>query len=194
MNAVTRDIDATNWKLTVPETGVTLTAPYAASLKRKVVQHLTANSFIPRPDFDAWFEDAACNESGLGNPWCGKAVPKPMGAAKHLTSAMVVRFVSTMLGVLRDRKFVSREEAERRIAICQQCPMASSVGFCHGCSAVMQQAKRLMKGMDLDVQPEKSVCASCGCYLALKAWIPNETLDRAESVRPPYAEGCWRRG
>ena len=39
----------------------------------------------------------------------------------------------------------------------------------------------------------KDFCGACGCAIRWKAWIPNETLNKAEVEKPDYHETCWRR-
>lgn len=193
MIEVTRDIESPRggWKLTVEKTGLTITAPFFTILKRKVASHMRANS-IPLPDdFDAWCQDAACRETGLGRPFCGQPAPPVVAGMPSLTYALAARFLNTMLGVIRDRKFVDREEVERRAAICRACPLrVKTIGGCTTCKALLRKVGRAIEPYIVD--DKLGWCKACGCHLPLKTLISNETLDRAETERPPYAEGCWR--
>ena len=195
---VTRDMDAApgGWTYTVPETGVTLKAPYAHTLRKRVFDHMTANSIPLPPDFMEWINDAICRESGHGSPYCGELKPSQrQQPLPPLSWALAVRFVSTILHAIKDRKFVSREEAERRIAVCMDCPLATSIGGCKGCSTIFRQSERVMKNYLIDTPREKEFCGACGCKLSYKVWIDNATLDKAEGGnKPDYAEGCWRLG
>lgn len=192
---VTRDIEQPpgGWRFVVPQTGVALKGASAATLRKRIKEHLNANS-IPLPDnFDEWAYDAICEHMQLGGPYCGQAQPKPQATdMPFLTTGTVTRFISTMLNVVRERRFVSREEAERRFAICMNCPNAVSFGFCENCVQVFRKVKRMMTKNPLPDIPEKRFCGSCGCYIRLKALIPNDVLDKSEPVRPLYAPGCWR--
>ena len=181
------------WEYTVPETGLTIKAPLAKILKGRVKAHLEANGFpVPEP-WDVWFEDALCRQSQKGPPWCGKDTPVVSEQVKLLTSGKVERFVKTVIQALKDKKFVSHEEAQRRADICAACPMATSVGMCFGCSSIMSAATRALRGREVVLPKDKTVCSACGCWISAKALLDNETLNKAEgSNRPPYAEGCWR--
>ncbi len=194
---ITRDIDQPpgGWRYTVEETGMLITAASANTLKTRIRQHMKANS-IPLPDdFDAWANDAICRQSGLGSPFCGGAVPKREGTLPHLSLSMAGRFLRSVIGVIKDRKLVSREEAERRVAICMACPLATSIGGCKGCVTAFRQIERALAKNPITVDPEKEFCWACGCLIRAKSLIPNNILDRAEGItRPPYAEGCWRLG
>jgi len=173
------------WKLTVPETGVTVRANYAGSLLAKVNAHRTANGLEPmgRPEF----EDAVCRESGHGAPWCsGVKNPRPPTTMHRVRS-----FLRTMKVVVKERKFVSKEERERRMAICRACPLLSIEGLgCHGCVEDLREVEK-----EVGPLPSGNVlaCGACGCLVVLKSAIANESLDRAEAGQEiAYHESCWR--
>ena len=190
---VTRDVEAPpgGWRYTVPETGVELRSNYAKTLRVRVRAHLEANG-LPVPDDDT-LNDAICRYNGFGAPFCGCSTPKPKAELrKHLTLATASRFVMTMMEVAKSRRFVSREEAERRMAVCMGCPLAVAIGGCEGCSAVFRTINRLLRRSPVAADKGREFCGACGCLLKLKTLIPNDVLDRAETERPPYAEGCWR--
>jgi hypothetical protein len=118
-------------------------------------------------------------------------VVQPVGVP-HLNLAMAKRFVETMARVIKERRFVPREEAERRAAICRACPMATSIGGCRACSAVFRKMERALKHDPIEMPAEQEFCGACGCVLRLKCLVPNDILDAAEKQRPDYAPGCWR--
>lgn len=176
------------WRLTLPETGVTLTASYASALRRRVNEHLRANGY-PEMEQQA-FEEAACRESGHGAPWClGVAGP----VHPPTTMDRVRRFLKTMTVLVRHREFVSKEEHARRMKICEGCPLRSIEGLgCHSCVDDLRDVERQVGPL-----PPGNVltCTACGCLCFFKAWISNEVLDKAEvDEMPEYHEGCWRRG
>jgi hypothetical protein len=174
------------WKYVVPETGIELKAPYAKSLKQRIAAHLNANG-LPMPDSDV-LDDAICRQSGHGEPWCGGAV-KAASENPLLTMATVNRFLRTVLQAVKDRKFVDTVERERRLAICQACPMHTTLGTgCRGCNAVL---KAISKVIPIE-EGGLNACRACGCATSVKAVLDLDTLKKAEgSNRPPYAQGCW---
>lgn len=199
---VRRDIQSPQggWKYTVPETGVTVRGEFFKDLYQKVRNHYVANG-LEAPDKED-VQDGACRETNPGGSWCGKKPPKPVaGALPHLTLAHVRRFLETMMHVIRARKFVSREEALRRIDICrgnpekgiEPCKAASSIGGCLGCAGIEKLIKKLTEKNPIpDDDPDKRFCLCCGCHLSSKVLIPNDLLDKAEKVRPKYEPNCWR--
>lgn len=192
---VSRDIESPpgGWKLTVEQTGVTITAPFFRILHQRVAAHMRANSIPISDDFDEWCADAACRETGCGRPFCNGALEKEIsGKLPYLTLAMAKRFIETMSIVIRERRFVPREEAERRAEICRGCELATSIGGCKGCSSVFRRMERALKHDPIPMPPNKEFCGACGCVIRLKVLIPNDILDRAEAERPKYATQCWR--
>lgn len=192
---VSRDIESPpgGWKLTVTQTGIRITAPFFGILRNRVRDHMRANSIPITEDFDEWCADAACRECGFGGPFCKKSEPKPESEKlPYLSLAMARRFVETMWQVIKDRRFVSREEAERRAEICRGCELATAIGGCKGCSSLFRKLERVMKHNPIDMPKHQEFCGACGCVLRLKVFIPNDVLDRAETERPKYHPSCWR--
>ncbi len=193
--AVLRDMESPpgGWRYTVSATDLTLKAPYAKTLRGKVLAHMEANSIPVPADFEEWVEDAMCRESGHGHPFCGNPPPVPAaGRAKVLSLGVAKRFVQTLWHVAKDREFVPLEEARRRAVVCMGCPLSGEIGGCRGCGSILRKAEKVLSDYDLDIPEGKEFCMACGCYLKLKCFIDNATLDKAELVRPDYWGECWR--
>ena len=201
---VTRDIEAApgvGWRYTVPETGVQLTGKWAKQLRQEVVRHMEANGVPVPEDFETVFNDAACRESGLGSPYCGRKRPdtRPEGEIVNLNFGHVAKFLRAVKYALAERKFVSREEAKRRVAICMECPLVTDVGDCASCYQVGKLYKfALWVTSKLVAQPPKGKrhCGACGCVCSIKATLPLPLLrkvDDKEEVKPAYSETCWIR-
>ena len=192
--AVLRDIEKPpgGWTYTVPETGVVITGDFFSSdLWPKIVRHHEANG-LGEPD-RGLVEDRACRESPGGR--CGTRQPKPVaGMLPHLTLGLVERFLLTVWQTLKDRDFVSREEAERRAAICRSCPLVTGgIGGCEGCFDLIRKARDFVQSSPIKFEENKDACGACGCFLPAKVLLSNKTLDRAEGEQKPrYWEKCWR--
>lgn len=190
------------WRYTVPETGYTVEGEFFKDLFDNVRRHCEANG-LPQP-YREDIEDAACRETNPGPSKCRKRPPKPVaGALPHLSLHLAERFLKTVWHVFKERKLVSREEAERRIEICRgnpekgipPCPMATSIGGCAGCFGFYKMVTKMLgdKGNPIPDDDDHNFCSACGCHLPSKVWCPQEALDRAETVKPLYQEGrCWR--
>ncbi len=190
---VRRDIEKPpgGWKYTVPETGVVILGDFFSEMWPKIVRHYEANS-LPVPDREL-VEDRACRESPGGR--CGPRRPKPVaGILPHLTLGLVERFIKTVWQSLKDRDFVSREEAERRAAVCAGCPLATGgIGGCKSCFDLIRKTREFVQASPIQFEKDKDVCGACGCYLPAKVLLANRTLDRAEGQeKPRYWDKCWR--
>ena len=190
---VLRDIESPpgGWQYTCPETGHTLRANFMKTLYPMVRQHYLANDLFP-PDREE-VEHVACGESHGAERLCGKKAPvQPAPGMPHLTPALLTRFLRSVWESLKAGKLVSVEEAARRYEICRSCPLATSVGFCEGCSGIGRLVEIVLPKNPLPDDPEKRWCRACGCHCRTKVFLKNSALDKAETVRPLYWEGCWR--
>jgi len=204
--SVLKDVESPpgGWRMTVPDTGHTVKAHYAAQARQKALDHMVANSVPVPPDFDEWADDLLCRESGHGHPWCGVKPPAPVqGMDKFLTLGKAKRFLMTVIHAVKGGRFVSAEEALQRAAVCAECPLAGDIGGCKsGCSAIFKTISRaigenpvaeFLRGKKNDRGEEISFCLAWGCWVQAKTWLPNDVLDAAEgSDRPAYHEKCWR--
>jgi len=181
------------WRFTVPETGFQLRAWTAKILAGKVMQHMEANDLpVPVPWWPH-FQDAVCRQMRLGEPFCGPVLPKQVTEFAHINLSMAARFIRTIIQVVKDRKFVPLQEANRRLAICAACPMAITIGGCRVCYEAFRKIENMTKNMPLPPLPAKEFCGACGCVIRYKALIDNDTLDKAEKGnRPLYSKECWR--
>ena len=204
MLQVKRDIERPpeGWKYTVPETGRTLTGDFFEILWKRVIAHRHANS-LPIPDgYREFVEDAACRETNPPKSRCGERKPRPRSdkPIQHLLLIHVERFLKTVWQAILDRKFVSKEIAESRVAVCMTCPLRTTMpGGCTGCYTLLKKADSLLSRNGAVKIPAdddgfvRDVCGACGCFIPLKVALENGTLDSAEGEKKPaYWSGCWR--
>jgi hypothetical protein len=204
MRAVIRDIEKPpgGWRYTVPETNVLLTADFFEELWKKVIAHRRANSLGVPEGYREFLEDAACAETNPRGSHCGERKPKPRAksAPNRLMMSHVERFLKTVWHAIVARKFVTRDEAVRRAAVCAGCPLKSEMpSGCTGCYTLLKKADKLLsKNGAIVVEPDgdgivRDVCGACGCFIPLKVVLENSTLDDAEGEqRPAYWKNCWR--
>lgn len=195
---VQRDIDGLpgGWKYTVPETGITLTAPFSKLLMDRVVRHLKANGHEVDDTKLLLIEHGICEETKPPGSRCAKRPPKQIeGSLPNLTLGHLERFLKSIWHALIRRDFVSREEVERRVAICKSCPLLTGgIGGCSGCYSLLRKSKNLIQKNPVQMDEGADVCGACGCYVPILTLLSNATLDRAAGEKMPrYKEGhCWR--
>ena len=195
--SITRDIESPpgGWSITVEETGVTITGPYAYDVISKVEKHMIANGVPVPPDYEEWIEDRLCRENGHGDPWCGRKgkTPETLVGKVYHTMASARRFLRTVVHAILAGHLVEREEALARAAVCMTCPYATDIGGCWGCSGLLKTIEKAIPNNPVKMPPEKAFCGKCDCWIRAKAWLPNEVLDKAEKGdRPEYWSECWR--
>jgi len=192
---ILRDVDTPpgGWKYLVPETGLLIKSASVLGLRADVRNHLRAND-IPIPEhFDKWLANEVCSQNVGMTGICGKP-PKKLHAnvLPNLSPSALGRFSRTMIGIVKNRRFVTQEEANRRAEICVKCPLNVTVGGCQGCFSFVHEVRKLLTNITTEAKPD--FCGACGCDLQLKVWIPNDILDEAETELPAYVPECWRRG
>lgn len=196
---VIRDINSPpgGWKYTPPQTGITITSSHYSSLKDKVIRHLRAN----RVEVDeAVIEDGACRETeNLPAGWCRKREPKPVAGMPVPLLSGVEMFLKSVWGTLKGRQFVHLEEAERRAAICRECPYrVDSPGGCVSCFSLIKAANNLIDRNPIKFEADadgtvRDTCKACLCVCHIKVWVPSAVLDKAEGEkRPNFHPSCWR--
>ena len=114
-------------------------------------------------------------------------------AMKGWTNAATVVLASQARG---ETPYVDQIEAERRGAICIECPKHTH-GICTTCNGFRAVVMKLLLGRKTKYDNRLDVCAACGCMLTGKVWLTTPVLDEIDSrnkVMPTdYADRCWRR-
>lgn len=94
--------------------------------------------------------------------------------------------------------FVDRVEAERRAAICVECPANKHGGTCLSCTGFSAASRIFLRGRKTIYDAKLDTCRSCGCLLKTKVYIKTELLDRIDERNgvavDDYEDRCWRRG
>lgn len=197
---VVRDVNSPpgGWKYTPPQTGVTITAQFWNGMLPRVISHLKANGVEITDELLLEIEHGACVESNVGG-WCRKREPKPVAGMPIPLLSAVEAFLKSVWGVLKERRFVPREEAERRAAICRECPYrVTSPGGCVSCQSLIKAAAELIEKNPIKFEPDedgtvRDTCRACLCICHIKCWVPSTVLDKAEGEkRPAYHKSCWR--
>jgi hypothetical protein len=190
------DVPKGGWRYVVPDTNTVIQAGSIHELKRRVKQHMIANTLdIPR-DIDAGIEDCAClNLEANRDHWCAERGGDPLDAIPRerprWKTAEILRFLKTVWewGTKEGFKFVEKEEAGRRAAICVRCPMNTPVSGCLGCTGVAALIRRIQGTNKTSQDANLHTCNVCGCELRVKVLVPLEVIDNSGLA---YPEWCWQ--
>jgi hypothetical protein len=174
-----------DWRYVQPETGAVFTSFSYWGLKEVVQKHRQAMELDQAPGWEERFQDDLCKQNEEA-PCIGR--PKGLDGRK-LSLQDLRRFMNTLANW--DGTLVSREEAERRAAICSTCPKNQFVRGCWGCSGFVKQVVKLLQGNSGTTRDRAlESCSVCGCVLRAKVWMPLESVD---NTGLEYPEHCWQR-
>ena len=110
---------------------------------------------------------------------------------RTLTLDDIKRFGSTVAAWVADGgKFVDREEAERRAAICIKCHKNKPVKTCLGCHSTLKWLAERIGWPSTSVDSQLQGCQKCGCLLRLKVHMPLKVIDNSRITNWPLH--CWQ--
>jgi hypothetical protein len=91
---------------------------------------------------------------------------------------------------------VSKEEAERRAAVCSQCPHNVNIVNCWGCGELGKVFRAIQGGLETSLDARLESCDRCGCALKTKVWITDDALTKVEREQgitgAEFPGWCWR--
>lgn len=91
-------------------------------------------------------------------------------------------------------KVVSKEEAERRAAICVNCPKNAPLkGVCNFCAGLMTWAVRLAGNLNTSKDEDLHQCQICSCQLRLAVHIPLDVMLGERFDASNYPNFCWKK-
>jgi len=185
------------WRYRVSQTGIVVTAGSFNQLQDMVRRHYAANRIpVPGNLTDMLLKYAcetyaACEQDGVPNN-----VNSP-SAVKSIWMHDVVRFSKTLFDALVNGKRVDQQEANRRAAICLNCPFNKKVEGCTSCNSglMSRMVKALSQAGTTPVDARLHSCEFCGCFIAAMVHFPLESLqkyiDDKENASLP--EWCWKK-
>jgi hypothetical protein len=158
------------------------------------LKHLDANEIVPPYPWREFFEDSACRQSNLGEPWCGPAAGPVAVDRGMLNRESIARFLKSIYGLAKAGfKLVPQAQANARASICAGCPMNSEIHLgCWKCTALLAAVAKVIGTRETPDDSALKFCSACGCSLRIKCHFPKDVLDKADGdTRPIYHENCW---
>ena len=188
------------WTYTDPDTGTVLKSRDLRRLSAQATQLRVANKLgLPR-NWSLVFRSLICEQNSLGPRFCrpteSKRQPDPKPPEKRSISITDVRnfllVVKEWLGTRAD--FVSKEEAERRAAICAACPLNVEATGCLGCSSIASMVTSIVGKRETSKDAQLENCYACGCSNKAQVHFPLDVLAKGISPDMDFPEGCWKAG
>lgn len=186
-----QDGDGFSFRYVFPEDAFVARASAYNDWEQAIKEHAVGNS-LPIPDM-AVCEDQLC---GLLPPERCRYETGDMKSQdiSGFTVSDVVNWIKVVATkILTGVNYVSREEAERRAAICVRCPMNVAAHGCSGCASI---AEMLTPGMSMrhTLQDSKlKNCGICKCYNKISVHFPLDVLKASSIDRSAYPDFCWRK-
>lgn len=191
------------WAWTDPETDVRIATVAHNDLVNKVSDYMDANNIPKLENWREILDDEICRQNGIEDTHCGEPMKPPkIETDRKLSPHDLVNFLRTVRQWAgKGFKFVPTEEAERRAAICSDCPKNVEVPGCTGCQGILAYVRDVLnrranhRGVEPKITSRDNKlknCEVCGCVLEVKVHLP---MDVATYAKPPggraYPEHCW---
>ena len=152
-----------------------------------VREHLSVNELDVPENLEEIIVDQMCHDLPRG--FCYGWTDRKRRLV--LTSSMVRDFTKVAFGVsrLHDDAFVHEKEAERRAAICVNCP-ENDTTLCMTCRGLKAIALKLIgRKRKTLLDRRMGTCRICKCALGAKVWVVDSILDKL--TEHDYPTGCW---
>lgn len=178
------------WGYTQKESGVAFRAITFGQLLEMVGKHRRGNKYDTSPGWEERFEEEFCQQNQLvGTQWCPDREAEAR-APRLIGLADVRRFLNSALSMVQagGDMFVSQEEAERRAAICSECPNNAAIGGCVGCNGVRALVSKVRGSRTTAQDSRLRQCTVCGCDNQVKVWLKDSVVDNEGLNFPDH---CW---
>lgn len=180
------------YRYRVAETGQDFQNFVLQQLKEAVVAHLKGNNLTVPADLDAQIEDYTCRFQGPN--FCDETDPRYGWLSGTILKFKVVLAGTEILGkwVLAGKPFVSQELADERSVTCASCLYNQDPQGCATCqwSVLSNTVKKFLGSRRSKEHHKLKSCASCGCTLQLKVWIPHDHLTSSFKYAD-LPDWCW---
>lgn len=174
------------WRYEQPETGVVVQAMSLQELEAKVKIHRKSNDLAtgdPVADIHAWI--------------CAKYPDRckrpPVVEKTSFGLGDVVAFLKAAAEATKKggTAFVTPEEAERRAAVCIQCPLNKHIPGCYGCKSIADFVFQTIGSRRSKWQGSLFQCGVCGCSNEAKVWLDKSIIQQTQAKDYVFPEWCW---
>lgn len=179
-----------NWRYTHPTTGMKFNEIVYAVLVTKVMKHCMANGLT----FDlGTFEDELCRQINAPSVCSEGMRGKPRPVQKRTTIDDAAGFIRVAGEWMKGREFVPQEEAERRAAICAECPENQRIEGCSGCRNLVGRLTQFLGRRKTQQDAKLQGCRVCGCSNIAQVHIPLEALSKGIKADMQFPDNCWKK-
>lgn len=180
--------DSTGYHWPVNETKTVVVSCTFKTLIEATKKHMVANEVKISPDLEREMNEFAC-ESFPEN--CQEVDPDAERKINLWYKAK--HFYAAVKSAVFDG-IVPQEEAERRAAICAECPEngEQEIATCVGCftAKFITEAAEALSSHHTSLDARLNTCKKCQCRLVLKVFVKKEAMQD-KSIDWP--QPCWMR-
>lgn len=174
-----------------PETGHLMKGTTFRELLAKVATHRNNNRIETTSRLSDEIEQAICARLSPEDQHahCKDGLP----SRKTISWREVDRFLGTMAAWAQGGlKLVSQEEAERRAAICEKCPLNIGLHGCGMCRMALNEAREKILKRGTSHDSSLKACGVCGCDNKLQVHVPLNVLKSRQQEGLSYPDFCWK--
>lgn len=173
------------------ETGFKVKTRSWKDCKAAVWKYRVANGGDVAPYWEFRLEEEMILQNNLqGTDWAVDDDKYFPPAGEGIGIGDIFRFIKSMAKLLAGgMRLVDQAEADRRAAICAECPMNQRVSACHGCSGVATLINSIRGSRTTALDDKLEACTLCKCSNKVKVWVPLEAISNDGLTFP---EICWQ--
>ena len=176
------------WRYEQPETGFVVQGSGFVDLCAKIRLHrasISTPAGDPASDIHAWV--------------CAKypdicKIPPTSAEKTSFSVADVKAFLDAVreIGIKKGgTAFVPQEEADRRAAICIQCPHNKKIPGCYGCESIGKFVVLAIGNRASKWSDKLRQCAICGCSTEAKVHVSKEVILQTQAKDYVFPAWCW---
>jgi hypothetical protein len=188
-----RDVPPGGWKYVERETGQRFESDDYDHLVATVRRHREYKN-LPVDDLDNLIQSQIC--LGLTTEECRPLPGEDYRPVSNLTQRLTADMAASANKAFFEFAkggfhFVDKAEADRRAAICRNCPFNTPASGC-SCHGIYRTIEFLIPSARR--QPGLSVCMCCGCSLQAKVNMPDDVVRASLSPEVSLPPWCWQQG
>jgi hypothetical protein len=175
-----------------PETRTWIRAPDYGNFFVFVRDHRKSNNIPLEPFWESHIEDQLCQLLPAG--FCKQVDPaERRNVFSRISWEDVVTGTTTIANwAIHGFKQVDQALADSRADTCSRCYYNVQIGgICGACQHLQNFTAKFTNGRRTSSEPFLKACAVCKCSLAVKVWVPIESIEAANPNLGEFPDFCW---
>lgn len=187
------------WWYIQPETQFRVVGNTFVELLNKIKEHRVGNELPIGTNFNAEIQAAICERLGDDTKeWCTPYDPEDQRLAppRRMSWQDAMRFLATVKAiVMTGNAFTDQAEAERRAAICANCPKNVAIDTCPVCRGLKAMVTGVIGQRRTAVDNRLRGCEVCGCELkaAVHVDLAAQQAAMSDELNEQFPAHCWKK-